>query len=144
MLFKDAYYFLSNMFPCMVKVNVQGIIFTFKSSESAFQAFKSKNRETFLDFLDLDGYQAKKKAKEMKKNGLVREDWQEISIQVMEYVLRCKYEQHPELVQKLIAITEPIQEDNFWNDTFWGVCNGVGENNLGKLHMKIRSEYTLL
>lgn len=31
-------------------------------------------------------------------------------------------------------------EGNHWGDTFWGVCNGVGQNNLGKLLMAIRSE----
>jgi hypothetical protein len=31
-------------------------------------------------------------------------------------------------------------EDNDWDDTYWGVCNGAGENNLGKLLMKIRAE----
>jgi len=25
-----------------------------------------------------------------------------------------------------------IQEGNYWGDTFWGVCKGKGENNLGK------------
>jgi predicted NAD-dependent protein-ADP-ribosyltransferase YbiA (DUF1768 family) len=35
---------------------------------------------------------------------------------------------------------EELVEGNWWNDTFWGVCNGVGENNLGKLLMKIRAE----
>jgi predicted NAD-dependent protein-ADP-ribosyltransferase YbiA (DUF1768 family) len=29
-------------------------------------------------------------------------------------------------------------EGNWWGDTYWGVCNGVGENHLGKLLMKIR------
>jgi hypothetical protein len=31
-------------------------------------------------------------------------------------------------------------EENNWNDTFWGVCNGVGENNLGRLLMQVRGE----
>ena len=29
-------------------------------------------------------------------------------------------------------------EGNWWNDTFWGVYKGKGENNLGKLLMEIR------
>ena len=31
-------------------------------------------------------------------------------------------------------------EGNTWNDTYWGVCNGVGKNTLGQLLMKIREE----
>lgn len=33
-------------------------------------------------------------------------------------------------------------EKNTWGDTYFGVCNGVGENNLGKDLMSIR--YRLL
>jgi predicted NAD-dependent protein-ADP-ribosyltransferase YbiA (DUF1768 family) len=33
-----------------------------------------------------------------------------------------------------------IEEGNWWNDTFWGVCRGKGHNNLGKLIMQIRGE----
>ncbi len=31
-------------------------------------------------------------------------------------------------------------EGNTWRDTFWGIYEGKGENNLGKLLMKIREE----
>ena len=33
-----------------------------------------------------------------------------------------------------------IEETNWWKDQFWGVYNGVGENNLGKILMRIREE----
>jgi hypothetical protein len=33
-----------------------------------------------------------------------------------------------------------LEETNHWNDTFWGVCNGIGENRLGKILMEIRKE----
>jgi hypothetical protein len=29
-------------------------------------------------------------------------------------------------------------EGNVWNDVFWGVCNGIGKNWLGKLLMQVR------
>jgi predicted NAD-dependent protein-ADP-ribosyltransferase YbiA (DUF1768 family) len=31
-------------------------------------------------------------------------------------------------------------EGNTWGDTYWGVCDGEGENNLGKLIMQVRKE----
>lgn len=34
-------------------------------------------------------------------------------------------------------------EGNTWDDTFWGVCNGVGTNWLGRLLMEIRSNLRL-
>ena len=34
---------------------------------------------------------------------------------------------------------EELIEGNTWNDTYWGVCNGRGQNHLGKILMKVRS-----
>jgi predicted NAD-dependent protein-ADP-ribosyltransferase YbiA (DUF1768 family) len=38
--------------------------------------------------------------------------------------------------------TQVIQEGNFWNDKFWGVClkTGKGSNILGRLIMEKRSK----
>ena len=33
-------------------------------------------------------------------------------------------------------------EGNWWNDTFWGICRGKGENHLGKILMNIRNQLT--
>jgi hypothetical protein len=45
-----------------------------------------------------------------------------------------------ELRKKLLATGESyLEETNTWRDTFWGVCNGVGENWLGKLLMEERT-----
>jgi predicted NAD-dependent protein-ADP-ribosyltransferase YbiA (DUF1768 family) len=33
-----------------------------------------------------------------------------------------------------------LVEGNYWHDTFWGVCNGVGENYLGEILMHVRQE----
>lgn len=41
--------------------------------------------------------------------------------------------------KKLLATENALLvEGNTWNDTYWGVCNGVGKNTLGQLLMKIR------
>ena len=58
---------------------------------------------------------------------------------MMEYYCRQKFS-NPELRRKLIAVEEPIVEDNWWNDIYWGVCNGIGENKLGQILTKIREE----
>jgi hypothetical protein len=34
-----------------------------------------------------------------------------------------------------------LVEGNTWNDRYWGVCRGVGQNKLGHLLMKLREEY---
>ena len=56
----------------------------------------------------------------------------------MEFVLRQKFA-HPDLLAMLLATGDmELVEDNDWDDTYWGVCNGLGQNHLGKLLMKIR------
>ena len=60
----------------------------------------------------------------------------------MEKLLRAKIEQNPYVLKKLLEtkdymIVEDSPKDNFWG---WGE-NRDGENNLGKLWMKLRDEY---
>lgn len=44
------------------------------------------------------------------------------------------------LLEKLKSITEEIVEDNWWGDTYWGKCKGVGENKLGRMLTKIKKK----
>lgn len=47
-----------------------------------------------------------------------------------------------QLRQKLLDTKDAyLEETNNWNDTFWGVCNGEGENNLGKILMATREYF---
>ena len=34
-----------------------------------------------------------------------------------------------------------LVEGNTWGDTYWGVCNGVGQNKLGRMLMWLRDKY---
>ncbi len=72
----------------------------------------------------------------------MREDWEEVKIDVMTDVVRTKF-QDPTLRQWLDATGDfELVEGNNWGDTFWGVDNqtGEGENHLGKILMQIREE----
>lgn len=135
--FTGEYAFLSNMYPCSIEIALLDDRFKFTSAEAAFQAGKC---EYLRDIWDIDraknGYEAKKIGRRVD----IREDWDEMKLQWMELVLRKKFSsENPELMQKLID-TYPMElvEVNTWNDTFWGVCNGKGENHLGKILEKIR------
>ena len=58
----------------------------------------------------------------------------------MEEALRIKFS-NPKLRKALLDTgDEYLEEGNTWGDQYWGVCNGVGKNKLGKLLMKIRQE----
>lgn len=57
----------------------------------------------------------------------------------MEEIIHCKFMQHYDLAQKLIATGNAyLEEGNQWGDKFWGTVNGTGENMLGKILMKER------
>ena len=70
-----------------------------------------------------------------------REDWDDVKISIMEELLRLKIEQNPYVKKKLLQtgdymIVEDSPKDDFW---CWGP-NRNGQNNLGKLWMKLREE----
>ena len=70
-----------------------------------------------------------------------REDWDDVKIFIMEELLRLKIEQNPYVKKKLLQtedymIVEDSPKDDFWG---WGP-NRNGQNNLGKLWMKLREE----
>ena len=63
-------------------------------------------------------------------------------LELMEKILRCKIEQNPYVLKKLLEtendnIVEDSPKDDYWG---WGL-NRDGENNLGKMWMKLRDEY---
>ncbi len=56
------------------------------------------------------------------------------------YFIRiAKFTQHSDLGEQLLATGDAeLIEGNTWNDTEWGICNGIGDNKLGKILMRIR------
>ena len=71
----------------------------------------------------------------------LRKDWENIKYPIMEDIVRNKFQQNPDLAQKLIATGDAyLEEENTWGDRIWGTVNHLGENHLGKILMKIRTE----
>lgn len=131
--FQGEYRWLSNFWPCNVRMP-DGI--TYPSAEHAFQAYKA---------LDLD----KRKqiammgdAREAKKFGKavdLRPDYQRTRLMLMATVVYLKFAQNAELRALLLETADKeLVEGNWWNDVYWGVCNGEGENWLGKILMGVR------
>lgn len=132
--FFGKYRFLSNFWPC--EIEYEGIIYP--STEHAFQAAKTLDEKKRLEIARLDGLPAI--AKKVGKTLELRDDWEQIKISVMEDLLRKKF-CHQELREQLLLTGDSeLIEGNYWNDKFWGVCNGEGQNWLGKLLMKVRKE----
>lgn len=133
--FKGQYSFLSNFYP--VQVEIEGIVYP--SVEHAYVAMKTMDIELRkqISLMETAG-----KVKRMGRTLNIRSDWDHIKLPVMFGLLRLKF-QKPELKLLLISTGDShLEEGNWWGDTFWGVCKGVGENNLGKLLMRIRQEIT--
>ena len=83
------------------------------------------------------------KSKGMGRKVLLRPDWEQVKIGIMEEIVRAKFVQHPELARLLVGTCDKILvEGNRWGDTCWGVDTrtGQGENHLGKILMKVREE----
>ena len=80
-------------------------------------------------------------AKRLGRRVRLRSGWEQVKYDVMLDVVRAKFNQHPDLAQKLLATgDEELVEGNDWSDTYWGVCNGRGKNMLGKILMRVRAE----
>lgn len=79
-------------------------------------------------------------AKQIGKKVRLRQDWENVKLDVMYNLVWQKFE-HPMNRKWLLATAdEELVEGNWWGDTFWGVCNGVGENHLGRILMRVRQE----
>lgn len=135
MTFIKEYYFLSNFYP--VEVEFDGI--RYPSSEAAYQAQKSLDPSVRAKFAEYRADIAKKEGQKVK----LRPDWDSVRVGIMEAIVKAKFAQHPDLAEKLINTgSMHLEEGNRWGDIFWGVDKktGVGENNLGKILMKVREE----
>jgi hypothetical protein len=131
--FQHEYRFLSNFWPASVQL--QGL--WFPTVEHAYQAAKTldiREREA-ISYLSTPG-----EAKRAGRYLLIRTDWEEVRLTIMESLIRQKF-RSPSLRQKLLETgNAKLEEGNRWGDRFWGIYNRQGENHLGKILMKIRDE----
>ena len=135
--FDGEFAFLSNFYELPSPITDE-IGVTYWTVEHYFQAAKTLDREErrFISALDTPG-----KAKRVGRRVKLRPDWEEVKIDIMRNALIKKF-MDPLMREKLLETGNAILvEGNWWGDRFWGVCDGVGENHLGKLLMMIRESY---
>ena len=77
-------------------------------------------------------------AKSIGRHLELRPYWDNIKIAIMTDLVAKKFAIRELQIKLLDTGNEELVEKNWWNDVFWGVCNGIGENNLGKILMNIR------
>lgn len=68
-----------------------------------------------------------------------RTDWEEKKVEIMKFALEIKFNQQPELKQKLIDTNNAVLHEDSPNDFIWGWRNN-GLDYLGKLLMEIRAK----
>lgn len=132
--FTGDHRFLSNFWPVVVKLDGG----EYRSVEHAYQAAKTldlKNRRKIRNLPTAAG------AKQLGKKIKIRPYWDIIKVDVMLGLLRQKFAKGSPLADKLLATDQShLEEENYWGDTYWGVCKGVGKNKLGRLLMFVRDE----
>lgn len=132
LFFSGEYAFLSNFYPAQIRY---GGIF-FPTAEHAFQSMKTLSMKERLEIAKLP---TPGQAKRAGKKVTLRKDWEKIKLRIMKEILLVKFS-NIELAEQLIATGDQILiEGNTWGDRYWGVCNGQGQNNLGKLLMRVRT-----
>lgn len=132
--FEGVHAFLSNFWTSSVVLDDQ----TYMTVEHAYQAakFDSVLIRSMIR-RQPSGGMAKREAR---RHTIDKAAWDAKKIVVMRGLLHQKFA-IPALREGLLRTgLTTLVEGNTWNDTFWGVCNDVGENHLGLLLMAIRQE----
>lgn len=135
--FQGEYRWLSNFWPAPVLLGT----LLYPTVEHAYQAAKTHDdtSRSIIRMAPTPG-RAKWLGKHMTN---LRPDWNAVRVGVMRELIWQKFVDH-ELATKLLAtLPHKLVEGNTWGDTFWGVCKGVGENQLGKLLMERRNSLVL-
>ena len=130
--FRRQFFFLSNMYPCKVKYD--GLVFN--SAEHAYQYAKAVTPEDKQYVLDAeDPFDSKKRGRKVRK----RADWDDVKLSIMINVVWNKFAMNDDCREALMLTKGyDLIEDNWWDDTYWGICDGKGENYLGRILMHLR------
>ena len=137
--FFSEYMYLSNFWSA--NIWFEGRFYT--CAENAYQAAKVRP-EYREHFNVIKPGQSKKEWKNYPRIDINKESWDARKYDVMSAIVFDKFYRNIELREKLLATENKyLEETNFWRDTYWGVYEGSGDNNLGKILMNIRKFWQL-
>ena len=157
--FKEDLAFLSNMSRYPIKMDILTISenkrdyyqeyfefdnIIYQSTENLYQALKFKFTSGRYDFRFINPFESKQRGRKI-SGWEIRPTWSTDRLIAMELVIDLKFNQHPNLAEKLINVPdELLVEWNDWGDIFWGKCikTNKGSNHLGEI-LK-RKKYELL
>jgi N-glycosidase YbiA len=111
--------------------------FPWKTVEHYYQAAKAAAR---YDALMIRDTATPGEAKKLGRAAKLRPDWEQVKLSVMREALALKFAEGTAEAAYLVSTAgHYLQEGNTWDDKFWGVCAGEGENWLGFCLMAQRS-----
>ena len=131
--FQGSMRFLSNFYPSVVILKGR----EYRTVEHAYQAAKCVEEE---DRIAIQQAKTPGEAKRLGRSVSMLYDWDSIRDFIMEDLVRQKFIEKGLRWQLLRTGDESLIEGNHWGDRYWGVCEGVGQNKLGKILMEIRKE----
>jgi ribA/ribD-fused uncharacterized protein len=138
--FYKEYRYLDNFFVRLFDYDGK----TYPTVEHAFQAAKTLNPE-MKESIRKAATPAE--AKFLGRQAIIRPDWESIKYQIMFDVVKAKFEQHPDLMRKLLDTGSAyLEETNRHHDNTWGNCvcdkciNIEAINWLGEILMRIRND----
>jgi ribA/ribD-fused uncharacterized protein len=71
---------------------------------------------------------------------LQRNDWFDVNVEIMDFILDLKFTQHPQLARMLYYTGDADLIEDSPVDSFWGIGeDGQGRNELGKALMRLRA-----
>ncbi|MGM9802731.1 MAG: NADAR domain-containing protein [Muribaculaceae bacterium] len=135
--FKHEYDFLSNSYPC--RFVWQGL--SYANAEAAFQSSKYASEEERKTLSNSSAEKAANMGSKLKPHP----GWEENQLNIMQSIVEAKFEQNPDLMNKLIETgNATLVNGNSKQETFWGIdlYSWQGENNLGKILMTLRKKHT--
>ncbi|KAK8342783.1 hypothetical protein V6Z11_A08G264700 [Gossypium hirsutum] len=148
----DLYGAFSNFSPHPIQMpDEDGNYVTWFSVEHYYQANKFIGVSNPLAQDCIDKIKSAKSPEEAARMGrltqrrhphLVRSDWESVKIDVMYRALKCKFSIYPHLNSMLLSTARSVLVEASPHDLFWGGGrDGEGLNYLGRLLMKLRSEF---
>ncbi|MBU2908917.1 NADAR family protein [Vibrio splendidus] len=133
---EDPNGYLSNFAACPIKVNDQ----VWATSEHYYQAMKFASealRNTILEAsTPAEAFSLSRDYEDQ-----VREDWYDIRVEVMQFIVTEKFRQNPQFALFLTNTGDSVIKEHSHKDHFWGDGgDGTGENRLGEILMAVRQQ----
>lgn len=150
--FTGEYAFLSNFYQSPIQMDIgRGVgLVVFPTAEHLFHAFKvlycgMTPEDEAKEIAHISKFTTPGLAKKYGRTlPLDVTRWNKDSTAYMEWAVTLKFLQNNDLLFLLLCTGDStLIEGNTWGDKIWGQVNGVGENRLGNILMRVRSVLSL-